>query len=144
MVTKTFDESAKELEDIEKQLYVLKLRKSEIEQELTEEFENRSSETNWASKIIGDSYEITRYAKNYINPDDLRSAIGEWVNPEELNKMIRPETKKIVVEPEKVMLTEVNVMKKQGGNIAELIEKVTSKTSGGIKVIKKQRGINGK
>jgi len=132
------DDRAKELIDVNNQLDALKLRKAELEQELIDELDERSSYTNWASKLVGEEYEITRYAKNYIYPDDLRAVLGEWLEPDELEKLIRPETKKIIVEPSKVVLAEVNKIKKQGGEIAGLIEKVTQKTSDKIKVKKKE------
>ena len=132
------DDRAKELEEINSALSKLKLRKAELEQELIDELDDRSSDTNWASKLIGEEYEITRYAKNFINPDDLRASLGEWLEPDELGKLIRPETKKIVVDPAKVVLAAVNKIKKKGGQVAELIEKVTRKTSDKIKVTKKE------
>ena len=39
-----------------------------------------------------------------------------------------------MIEPEKVLLTEVNKLKTQGGILADQIEKVTRKTSGSIRV----------
>ena len=138
MTVKKIDDTARELESIEKQLYVLKLRKSELEQEVADELEERSSDTNWASELVGENYIIKRHAKNTIDPDELRHALGEWVSPEVINKMIRPENKKIVIEPAKVMLAEVNKIKKQGGIVAEKIEKVTYKQSNGIRVHKRE------
>ena len=47
------DDRAKELEEINSALSKLKLRKAELEQELIDELDDRSSDTNWASKLIG-------------------------------------------------------------------------------------------
>lgn len=135
---KKIDDTAHELEAIYKQIDALKLRKEVLEQEVIEVLDSLSSDTNWASELIGDKYLIRRHAKNTIDPDDLRYAIGEWVSPKEINKMIRPEREKTVIEPAKVMMTEVNKLKKQGGNVADNIEKVTDKHSIGIRIHKRE------
>ena len=53
--------------------------------------------------------------------------------------MIRPEQEKTIVEPARVMLSEVNKVKKEGGEVADLIEKVTTKTTSSIKVFSKEK-----
>jgi len=128
------DSIAKELHEVTKMIEKLKTRKHELELTITFELDKRSSDSNWATRLVGSDYEIVRTAKNHINPDDLRHAIGEWIDPDEFDKLIREETKKIVIEPEKVLLTEVNKLKTQGGILADQIEKVTRKTSGSIRV----------
>ena len=138
MTVKNIDDTARELEVINKQIDGLKFRKAELEQEIINELDERSTDTNWASELVGENYMIRRHAKNIIDPDELRYALGEWVSPLELNKMIRPENKKIVIEPAKVMLAEVNKIKKQGGMVAEQIEKVTHKQSNGIRIHKRE------
>ena len=73
---------------------------------------------------------IKRGISRSIRPDDLRVAIGEWVEPEELESCILPETQEIVVKPSRVDMNAVNKLRKEGGMLAEQIEKCTSvKTS---------------
>ena len=59
---------------------------------------------------------------------------NKFLKPEELEACIRPQRDKIVTEPERVMLTEVNELAKQGGQVADLIEQVTTKTTKSISV----------
>lgn len=134
------DKVAEELHKVNKKIDDLKVRKHELEFSIVDTLDERSSDTNWATHLVGNDYEIVRTAKNYINPDDLRASLGEWLDPDELDKLIREGHEKIVIEPAKVMLTEVNKLKKQGGMLAEQIEKVTRKESGSIRI--KRKGVS--
>jgi|10_taG_2_1085330.scaffolds.fasta_scaffold140370_2 hypothetical protein len=128
------DNVAKDLQEINRQIDALKARKQKLEIDIIDELDKRSSITNWATHLAGKKYEIIRSAKNHINPDDLRASLGEWIEPDELDRLIRKEHEKIVIEPAKVKLTEVNKLKKQGGMLAEQIEKVTRRTVGSIRI----------
>jgi len=134
------DNYASELHVINKQIEGLQDRKFVIENTLKAELNTRSSETNWATHMVGKEYEVIRTLKNFIEPNELRSAIGEWIEPSELNNLILPERDEIVTKPARVKLMEVNKLKKQGGMVAELIEKVTHKESGAIRV--KMKGVS--
>ena len=118
----------KELAEIKKQIL-------EMEVAVMEYFDELSSETNTATMLVGSRNTIKRSLTKNIKADDLRVALGEgWVEPEELEACIRPQRDKIVTEPERVMLTEVNELAKQGGQVADLIEQVTTKTTKSISV----------
>ena len=138
MEIKEIDLIAKQLQEQKKILDETKAKINKLEDLIITEFESRSSDTNWASVLSGVLFEIRRNAKNSILADDLRAALGEWVDPKTLDKMIRPEQEKTIVEPARVMLSEVNKVKKEGGEVANLIEKVTTKTTSSIKVFSKE------
>tara|TARA_Y100000593_G_scaffold22504_1_gene44848 strand:- start:307 stop:741 length:435 start_codon:yes stop_codon:yes gene_type:complete len=137
MEIKEIDLIAKQLQEQKKILDETKAKIEKLEGLIIIELESRSSDTNWASVLSGVLFEIRRNAKNSILADDLRAALGEWVDPKTLDKMIRPEQEKTIVEPARVMLSEVNKVKKEGGEVANLIEKVTTKTTSSIKVFSK-------
>jgi len=138
MEIKEIDLIAKQLQEQRKILDETKAKIEKLEGLIIIELESRSSDTNWASVLSGVLFEIRRNAKNSILADDLRAALGEWVDPKTLDKMIRPEQEKTIVEPARVMLSEVNKVKKEGGEVANLIEKVTTKTTSSIKVFSKE------
>ena len=139
MEIKEIDLIAKQLQEQRKILDETKAKINKLEGLIITEFESRSSDTNWASVLSGVLFEIRRNSKNSILADELRAALGEWVDPETLDKMIRPEQEKTIVEPARVMLSEVNKVKKEGGEVADLIEKVTTKTTSSIKVFSKEK-----
>ena len=139
MEIKEIDLIAKQLQEQKKILDETKAKINKLEGLIITEFESRSSDTNWASVLSGVLFEIRRNSKNSIQADELRAALGEWVDPETLDKMIRPEQEKTIVEPARVMLSEVNKLKKEGGEVADLIEKVTTKTTSSIKVFSKEK-----
>ena len=139
MEIKEIDLIAKQLQEQKKILDETKAKINKLEDLIITEFESRSSDTNWASVLSGVLFEIRRNSKNSILADELRAALGEWVDPETLDKMIRPEQEKTIVEPASVMLSEVNKVKKEGGEVADLIEKVTTKTTSGIKGFSKEK-----
>jgi hypothetical protein len=139
MEIKEIDLIAKQLQEQKKILDETKAKINKLEGLIITEFESRSSDTNWASVLSGVLFEIKRNSKNSILADELRAALGEWVDPETLDKMIRPEQEKTIVEPARVMLSEVNKVKKEGGEVADLIEKVTTKTTSSIKVFSKEK-----
>ena len=139
MEIKEIDLIAKQLQEQKKILDETKAKINKLEDLIITEFESRSSDTNWASVLSGVLFEIKRNSKNSILADELRAALGEWVDPETLDKMIRPEQEKTIVEPARVMLSEVNKVKKEGGEVADLIEKVTTKTTSSIKVFSKEK-----
>ena len=56
------------------------------------------------------------------------------MDDEELDRCIRKARTRIVEEPERVMMTEVKKLKKQGGELADYIEKMTKRVSSGIKI----------
>ena len=139
MEIKEIDLIAKQLQEQRKILDETKAKIEKLEGLIIIELESRSSDTNWASVLSGVLFEIRRNSKNSIQADELRAAIGEWVDPGTLDKMIRPEQEKTIVEPARVMLSEVNKVKKEGGEVANLIEKVTTKTTSSIKVFSKEK-----
>ena len=139
MEIKEIDLIAKQLQEQKKILDETKAKINKLEDLIITEFESRSSDTNWASVLSGVLFEIRRNSKNSIQADELRAALGEWVDPGTLDKMIRPEQEKTIVEPARVMLSEVNKVKKEGGEVADLIEKVTTKTTSSIKVFSKEK-----
>ena len=139
MEIKEIDLIAKQLQEQKKILDETKAKINKLEDLIISEFESRSSDTNWASVLSGVLFEIRRNSKNSIQADELRAALGEWVDPGTLDKMIRPEQEKTIVEPARVMLSEVNKVKKEGGEVADLIEKVTTKTTSSIKVFSKEK-----
>jgi len=139
MEIKEIDLIAKQLQEQKKILDETKAKINKLEDLIITELESRSSDINWASVLSGVLFEIRRNSKNSILADELRAALGEWVDPETLDKMIRPEQEKTIVEPARVMLSEVNKVKKEGGEVADLIEKVTTKTTSGIKVFSKEK-----
>ena len=102
----------------------------EMELKIQTEFEELSSSTSRATIMKGGRNVIKSGISRSIRPDDLRVAIGEWVEPEELDSCILPETQEIVVKPSRVDMNAVNKLRKEGGMLAEQIEKCTSvKTS---------------
>jgi hypothetical protein len=115
----------------------MKEDKAKIEREIELEFEERSENT-WASELVGNSMVIKRGSTKVIKPDDLRAAIGEWIDPAELKKCIVPKHTEIKTIPEKVSVTEVNKLHKQGGELANQIDKATNKITSSIKVSKKE------
>ena len=120
------DKLAKLLRDCNDTIKLNKDLKSKYEREIELEFEERSENT-WASELVGNNMVIKRGSTKVIKPDDLRAAIGEWVEPEELKRCIVPKHTEIKTIPEKVSVTEVNKIHKQGGRTADYIEKVTKK-----------------
>ena len=131
------DTLANRLETINSMMKSMKEDKAKIEREIELEFEERSENT-WASELVGNNMILKRGSKKVIKPDDLRAAIGEWVEPEELDKCIVPEHTEIKTIPENVSVVEVNKIHKQGGRTADYIDKVTKKITTSIKVSKKE------
>jgi len=117
-----------------KALKNIQLEIQDLESQVEEYFEELSSDTNTATTLVGGRNTIKRSLTKVIRPDDLRVAIGEWAEPEELDACIRPERSRIVEEPERVMLSEVNKLLLQGGEMAERIEKCTVKTTKTISI----------
>jgi len=116
------------------QIQALQKKKDELEAMIYMELDSRSSDTNWATVLKGKDYEAKRSSKSSIAVDDLRYIAEEWMDDEELDKCIRKARTRIVEEPERVMMTEVKKLKKQGGELADYIEKMTKRVSSGIKV----------
>ncbi len=131
------DTLANRLETINSMMKSMKEDKAKIEREIELEFEERSENT-WASELVGNNMILKRGSKKVIKPDDLRAAIGEWVEPEELKRCIVPEHTEIKTIPENVSVVEVNKIHKQGGRTADYIDKVTKKITSSIKVSKKE------
>lgn len=131
------DKLAKLLRDCNDTIKLNKDLKSKYEREIEIEFEQRSENT-WASELVGDEMVLKRGSTKVIKPDDLRAAIGEWIDPDELDKCIVPEHTEIKTIPEKVSITEVNKLHKQGGELANQIDKATKKITSSIKVSKKE------
>ena len=131
------DKLAKLLRDCNDTIKLNKDLKSKYEREIEIEFEERSENT-WASELVGNNMILKRGSKKVIKPDDLRAAIGEWVEPEELKRCIVPEHTEIKTIPENVSVVEVNKIHKQGGRTADYIDKVTKKITTSIKVSKKE------
>ena len=131
------DTLANRLETINSMMKSMKEDKAKIEREIELEFEERSENT-WASELVGNNMILKRGSKKVIKPDDLRAAIGEWVEPEELKRCIVPEHTEIKTIPENVSVVEVNKIHKQGGRTADYIDKVTKKITTSIKVSKKE------
>ena len=118
----------KELEQIKKEIL-------EMEVAIIQYFDELSSDTNTATTLVGGRNTIKRSLTKTIRADDLRVALGEgWVEPDDLEACIRPQRDKIVTEPERVMLSEVNKLMLQGGEVADRIEKCTTKTTKSISV----------
>lgn len=132
------DLTADILESKKKALKNIELEIQDIESQIEMEFEALSSDTNTATVLSGGRNIIKRSLTKVIRPDDLRVAIGEWAEPEELEACIRPERSRIVEEPERVMLSEVNKLLTQGGIMAENIEKCTTKTTKSISISKRE------
>ena len=131
------DTLANRLETINSMMKSMKEDKAKIESEIELEFEERSENT-WASELVGNNMILKRGSKKVIKPDDLRAAIGEWVEPEELKRCIVPEHTEIKTIPENVSVVEVNKIHKQGGELANQIDKATKKITSSIKVSKKE------
>ena len=131
------DTLANRLETINSMMKSMKEDKAKIEREIELEFEERSENT-WASELVGNNMILKRGSKKVITPDDLRAAIGEWVEPEELKRCIVPEHTEIKTIPENVSVVEVNKIHKQGGELANQIDKATKKITSSIKVSKKE------
>ena len=131
------DTLANRLETINSMMKSMKEDKAKIEREIELEFEERSENT-WASELVGNNMILKRGSKKVIKPDDLRAAIGEWVEPEELDRCIVPEHTEIKTIPENVSVVEVNKIHKQGGELANQIDKATKKITSSIKVSKKE------
>ena len=131
------DTLANRLETINSMMKSMKEDKAKIEREIELEFEERSENT-WASELVGNNMILKRGSKKVIKPDDLRAAIGEWVEPEELKRCIVPEHTEIKTIPENVSVVEVNKIHKQGGELANQIDKATKKITSSIKVSKKE------
>ena len=112
------------------ELQKIKTEILEMELKIQTEFEELSSTTNRATTMKGGRNVIKRGLSRSIRPDDLRVAIGEWVEPEELDSCIVPERQEIVIKPSRVDMNAVKKLKNEGGMLADQIEKCTSvKTS---------------
>ena len=131
------DQLGKRYEDVCSTIDQAKAEKKKLEQELNIEFDERS-ESVWASKLIGNELVINRGSQKVIKPDDLRASAGEWVEPDELAAMITLEHTEIRTIPEKVDLREVNKVLKQGGGVADAINKVTTKIGTKITISNKE------
>ena len=131
------DQLGKRYRDVCSTIDQAKAEKKKLEQELNIEFDERS-ESVWASKLIGNELVINRGSQNVIKPDDLRASAGEWVEPDELAAMITLEHTEIRTIPEKVDLREVNKVLKQGGGVADAINKVTTKIGTKITISNKE------
>tara|TARA_A100001011_G_C14270871_1_gene826925 strand:- start:869 stop:1303 length:435 start_codon:yes stop_codon:yes gene_type:complete len=134
METNKIDAILSEYEVLGVQIQALQKKKDELEAMIYMELDSRSSDTNWATVLKGKDYEAKRSSKSSIAVDDLRYIAEEWMDDEELDKCIRKARTRIVEEPERVMMTEVKKLKKQGGELADYIEKMTKRVSSGIKV----------
>ena len=134
METNKIDAILSEYEVLGVQIQALQKKKDELEAMIYMELDSRSSDTNWATVLKGKDYEAKRSSKSSIDVDDLRYIAEEWMDDEELDRCIRKARTRIVEEPERVMMTEVKKLKKQGGELADYIEKMTKRVSSGIKV----------
>ena len=134
METNKIDAILSEYEVLGVQLQALQKKKDELEAMIYMELDSRSSDTNWATVLKGKDYEAKRSSKSSIDVDDLRYIAEEWMDDEELDRCIRKARTRIVEEPERVMMTEVKKLKKQGGELADYIEKMTKRVSSGIKI----------
>ena len=137
------DAVLREYEVISVQLDALKKKQDEVLGLIYKELDSRSSDTNWATKLIGKEYECTRSAKKIISVEDFREALGEWIEPEDMDRCIRQGETVIKELPDRIKLNEVNTLMKEGGMVADRIEKITEKVSNGIK-IKQKETKNGK
>ena len=131
------DQLGKRYRDVCSTIDQAKAEKKKLEQELNIEFDERS-ESVWASKLIGNELVINRGSQKVIKPDDLIASAGEWVEPDELAAMITLEHTEIRTIPEKVDLREVNKVLKQGGGVADAINKVTTKIGTKITISNKE------
>tara|TARA_R100001079_G_scaffold84266_2_gene47262 strand:- start:1009 stop:1461 length:453 start_codon:yes stop_codon:yes gene_type:complete len=134
METNKIDAILSEYEVLGVQIQALQKKKDELEAMIYMELDSRSSDTNWATVLKGKDYEAKRSSKSSIDVDDLRYIAEEWMDDEELDRCIRKARTRIVEEPERVMMTEVKKLKKQGGELADYIEKMTKRVSSGIKI----------
>ena len=134
METNKIDAILSEYEVLGVQIQALQKKKDELEAMIYMELDSLSSDTNWATVLKGKDYEAKRSSKSSIDVDDLRYIAEEWMDDEELDRCIRKARTRIVEEPERVMMTEVKKLKKQGGELADYIEKMTKRVSSGIKV----------
>ena len=134
METNKIDAILSEYEVLGVQIQALQKMKDELEAMIYMELDSRSSDTNWATVLKGKDYEAKRSSKSSIDVDDLRYIAEEWMDDEELDRCIRKARTRIVEEPERVMMTEVKKLKKQGGELADYIEKMTKRVSSGIKI----------
>ena len=134
METNKIDAILSEYEVLGVQIQALQKKKDELEAMIYMELDSRSSDTNWATVLKGKDYEAKRSSKSSIDVDDLRYIAEEWMDDEELDRCIRKARTRIVEEPERVMMTEVKKLKKQGGALADYIEKMTKRVSSGIKI----------
>lgn len=134
METNEIDAILSEYEVLGVQIQALQKKKDELEAMIYMELDSRSSDTNWATVLKGKDYEAKRSSKSSIDVDDLRYIAEEWMDDEELDRCIRKARTRIVEEPERVMMTEVKKLKKQGGELADYIEKMTKRVSSGIKI----------
>ena len=134
METNKLDAILSEYEVLGVQIQALQKKKDELEAMIYMELDSRSSDTNWATVLKGKDYEAKRSSKSSIDVDDLRYIAEEWMDDEELDRCIRKARTRIVEEPERVMMTEVKKLKKQGGELADYIEKMTKRVSSGIKI----------
>ena len=100
--------------------------------------DSRSSDTNWATKLVGNKFECVRKAKKIISVDEFALALAEYAEPEDIDKCIRKGRTRIIDEPDRMDLNKVNELVKEGGLVAEQIEKVTEKVSNGITIKQKE------
>ena len=133
METNKIDAILSEYEVLGVQIQALQKKKDELEAMIYMELDSRSSDTNWATVLKGKDYEAKRSSKSSIAVDDLRYIAEEWMEDEELDKCIRKARTRIVEEPERVMMIEVKKLKKQGGELAYEIDKMTKRVGSGLK-----------
>ena len=109
------------------------------ETELYLEFDKLSSDTNMATILEGDHSTVRRHLKNTIDVNDARAAFGELENIAEKDfiELIRPERERKVLESAKVMMSKARELKKRGGSVADLLEKITIKVNNGLTVVRR-------
>ena len=128
------DAVVSEYEGLGVQIKALQDSRDELEARIYMELDARSSDTNWATLLKGKDYEARRSSKSSIDVNDLRYIAEEWMDDDEQDQCIRKARTRIVEEPERVMMTEVKKLMKQGGELADHIEKMTKRVSSGIKI----------
>jgi len=127
-----------EYEVVSVQLGALKKKQDEVLGSIYKELDSRSSDTNWATKLVGNKFECVRKAKKIISVDEFALALAEYAEPEDIDKCIRKGRTRIIDEPDRMDLNKVNELVKEGGLVAEQIEKVTEKVSNGITIKQKE------
>ena len=95
---------------------------SEVQRELTIRLEERE-----ATAMLVPGFDVTYVARGsrQYDPNKVRAALGELLDPESLRKLIRAEFEETVIRPERVDGNEANRVRKLGKQFDDALNEAT-------------------